>query len=307
MLKETKSLINSFIDELKLKKRYSPHTLRNYQLDLNKFTNKLQETPLSSIDKKWVRQFLFELTQEKKAKTTLHRHLSTLKSFFKYLVKQNKLSFNPLSTMSSIKLPKPLPKACSEHEIEYFLSLPDLSCYLGIRDKVIMELFYSSGLRLAELAGLDINDVDLENRLIKVLGKGQKKRLVPITATVSSYLKEYLNDPRRFLDGPTHKKVVDEKAVFLNKWGKRLSMRSIDRFFKEYLQSSGLAAKITPHALRHSIATHLLENGMDLKSIQTLLGHTNLGTTTIYTQVSIKLKKEVYDKAHPRAQEEKEG
>ena len=307
MLKETKSLIESFLEELKLKKRYSPHTLRNYQLDLNKFIDKLQEAPLSSIDKKWVRQFLFELTQEKKAKTTLHRHLSTLKSFFKYLVKQNKLSFNPLSTMSSIKLPKPLPKAVSENELKHFLSLPDLSCYLGVRDKVIMELFYSSGLRLAELSGLDINDLDLENRLIKVLGKGQKKRLVPITATVCSYLNEYLNDPRRFLDGPTHKKVVDEKAVFLNKWGKRLSMRSIDRFFKEYLQSSGLAAKITPHALRHSIATHLLENGMDLKSIQTLLGHTNLGTTTIYTQVSIKLKKEVYDKAHPRAQEEKEG
>jgi integrase/recombinase XerC len=168
-----------------------------------------------------------------------------------------------------------------------------------------MELFYSSGLRLSELSQLNIQDIDFSSRLLKVLGKGQKTRLVPITSTIAELIKIYLEDPRRHLEEPTHQKAQCEKAVFLNKWGKRLSMRSIDRFFKDYLKNSGLAAKITPHSLRHTIATHLLENGMDLKSIQTLLGHTNLGTTTIYTQVSTKLKKDVYDKAHPRAQEEK--
>jgi len=299
------SLIDSFLNDLKIKKRYSPHTVRGYRLDLERFKKKLENTPLNFVDKKWVRHFLFELSEEKKAKTTLHRHLSTLKSFFKYLLSQKIITSNPLELMSSLKLPKALPKAISREELLRFLSLPDTTCYLGLRDKVIMELFYSSGLRLSELSQLNIQDIDFSSRLLKVLGKGQKTRLVPITSTIAELIKIYLEDPRRHLEEPTHQKAQCEKAVFLNKWGKRLSMRSIDRFFKDYLKNSGLAAKITPHSLRHTIATHLLENGMDLKSIQTLLGHTNLGTTTIYTQVSTKLKKDVYDKAHPRAQEEK--
>jgi integrase/recombinase XerC len=299
------SLIQDFLQELAIKKRYSQHTIRNYKLDLDNFKKALNSTALQDVDKKWVRQFLFELTSQKKAKTTLHRHLSTLKSFFKFLLKQKHIESNPLELMSSIKLPKSLPKAITASELNRFLSLPDTQEYLGLRDKTIMELFYSSGLRLSELANLNISDIDFSSRLIKVLGKGNKMRLVPITQSVTELLNLYLNDPRRDLDESNHQKAVDNKAVFLNKWGKRLTMRSIDRFFKEYLKASGLAAKITPHALRHTIATHLLENGMDLKSIQTLLGHTNLGTTTIYTQVSTKLKKDVYDKAHPRAKEEK--
>lgn len=297
--------LNTFLQQLEVKKRYSPHTIRNYRIDLTKFLKKLDNTPLEQLDKKWVREFLYELSSTNKAKTTLHRHLSSLKSFFKFLHKQKVISKNPLEAMSSIKLAKPLPKAICIEELNRFLSLPDLSTYLGFRDKVIMELFYSSGLRLSELASLNIKDLDLDNRLIKVLGKGNKTRLVPITQHVKELIFNYLNDPRRFLDFNTHQSAKDKQAVFLNKYGLRISMRSIDRFFKQYLQASGLASKITPHALRHSIATHLLEQGMDLKSIQTLLGHTNLGTTTIYTQVSTKLKKDVYDKAHPRAQEEK--
>lgn len=297
------SYIEAFLEELKVKKRYSEHTLRNYALDLKKFSLRLKNEDISCVDKKWMRQFLFELGSEKKAKTTLHRHLSTLKSFFKFLSAHKIISKNPLESMSSLKIPKALPKAITYQELQKFLSLPDTSSYLGLRDKVIMELFYSSGLRLSELAELGISDLDLEARLIRVLGKGQKMRLVPITQSCKQWLETYLEDPRRHLDCTEHKKQVDPEAVFLNKWGKKLTMRSIDRFFKEYLKGSGLAAKITPHALRHTIATHLLEQGMDLKSIQTLLGHTNLGTTTIYTQVSSKLKKEVYDKAHPRAHE----
>jgi integrase/recombinase XerC len=301
-MSELETYVQEFLLQLKIKKRYSPHTLRNYGLDLKKFQDKLKEGSIHDVDKKWVRQFLFELSSEKKAKTTLHRHLSTLKSFFKFLIEKNVLTTNPLELMSSIKLPKSLPKAITKEELKRFLSLPDISSYLGLRDKVIMELFYSSGLRLSELAQLDRGDLDLDSRLIRVLGKGQKIRLVPITPSVKVLIEQYLKDPRRHLDSAEHKKEIDESALFLNKWGKRLTMRSIDRFFKQYLKASGLAAKITPHSLRHTIATHLLEQGMDLKSIQTLLGHTNLGTTTIYTQVSGKLKKEVYDKAHPRAE-----
>lgn len=298
--------IKEFLEDLSIKKRYSKHTVRGYAQDLNKLTLFLNNPSLNTLNRLIIRSFLAKLDEDGKSKATLHRAASSLKSFFNYLSKQKILSKNPLDGMSSIKLQKPLPKAVSKEELERFLQTPDLSTYLGVRDKTIMELFYSSGLRLSELASLNIQDIDFEKRLLSIIGKGNKQRLVPMTQSACLFLKSYLEDPRRYLDIEDHKPCIDTKAVFLNKWGTRLSERSIDRFFKTYLKASGLAAKITPHALRHSMATHLLENGMDLKTIQTLLGHSNLGTTTIYTQVSTKLKKEVYDKAHPWAQK-KEG
>ncbi|KAG8173624.1 hypothetical protein JTE90_020978 [Oedothorax gibbosus] len=166
-----------------------------------------------------------------------------------------------------------------------------------------MELFYSSGLRLSELIGLNRQDVNIQGLLIKVRGKGKKERVVPITQTAAHWLDNYINHSLRDQDSSSHRREEDPQAVFLNKWGKRLSSRSIDRHFTQYLKASGLAATITPHTIRHTIATHWLEKGMDLKTIQMLLGHNSLATTTIYTQVSSRLKREVYDKAHPLAQE----
>ena len=165
----------------------------------------------------------------------------------------------------------------------------------------MMELFYSSGLRLSELAGLDRQDCDLANLTVKLRGKGKKERIVPITKNAAAWIESYLHHPERHLKTEVHAPQIDEQAIFLNKHGYRLTTRSIDRLFDQHLTQSGLAGKITPHTLRHSIATHWLENGMDLKTIQLLLGHSSPTTTTIYTQVSTKLKKKVYDQAHPRA------
>lgn len=197
------------------------------------------------------------------------------------------------------KLDKTLPKTLSLEEIAHFLSLPDHETLTGLRDRVIMEVFYSSGVRLSELAGLSRSDIDWRGRRIKVKGKGKKERLIPITQSALDWMKRYLDAPLRYQDHERQMKEEDAEAVFLNRWGKRLTTRSIDRLFKDYLRRSGLANRLTPHALRHSIATHLLEKGMDLKTIQVLLGHSALTTTTIYTQVSTRLRRETYQKTHP--------
>jgi len=195
-------------------------------------------------------------------------------------------------------LAKTIPTPLTPEQIGRFFEQPDTQNYLGFRDRCIMELFYSSGLRISELVGLNRKDIDEANRLVRVRGKGKKERVIPMTQQAVTWVKRYLEHPeRRFVE-------VDREAIFLNKWGKRLTARSVDRQFEQYLKQSGLAGKITPHTLRHTIATHLLEKGMDLKTIQTLLGHSSLATTTIYTQVSSRLKREVYEKAHPLAQRE---
>ncbi len=227
------------------------------------------------------------------------RSLSSLRAFFKYLVKEKLISLNPLDELQRPKLDKTLPRPLTAGEIQLFFEQPDLATLTGLRDRTIMELFYSSGLRLSELAQLSRTDVDLKNRKIRVRGKGKKERVVPLTPNVATWLEKYLENPERYQDGEMHVAQRDDEAIFLNRWGERLSVRSIDRLFREYLQRSGLSNRLTPHVLRHTIATHWLEKGMDLKTIQMLLGHSSLATTTIYTQVSSRLKREVYEKAHP--------
>lgn len=200
---------------------------------------------------------------------------------------------NPLEDIESPKKEKRLPVSINYDQIQILFAQPDLSNYLGFRDRVIMELFYSSGLRLSELTGISRKDFDSKNFVINIYGKGKKMRQTPITESACKWILDYLNHPSRDEQDP--------QAIFLNKWGTRISPRSVDRNFAAYLKSSGLSESITPHTIRHTIATHWLEHGMDLKTIQLLLGHTSLATTTIYTHVSPKLKKEVYDKTHPRA------
>ncbi|MEI6243007.1 MAG: tyrosine-type recombinase/integrase, partial [Chlamydiota bacterium] len=172
---------------------------------------------------------------------------------------------------------------------------------LGYRDRSTMELFYSSGLRLSELVQLNRQDLDTGRGVLHIRGKGKKGRVVPITKTAMEWIVSYLNHEERLVKTTEHEAEEDTEAIFLNKWGRRLTVRSIDRHFQTYLKQSGLLGKITPHTIRHTIATHWLEKGMDLKTIQLLLGHSSLSTTTIYTHVSPKLKRAVYDKTHPRA------
>lgn len=306
-----------FLEHLRVIKNASEHTVRNYAIDLNALKNfleidipldqrtspishrSLHEKPandtikLGNIDRKLLRGFLASLHAEGQNKRTIVRRLSSLRSFFKYAVSQKLIENNPTEELETLKLDKKLPIFLSYDQVKRLFDQPDTDTLLGFRDRTIMELFYSSGLRLSELVALDRCDFNSESMTLKLKGKGKKERLVPITKNAAAWITAYLNHNERI-------KEVDE-AIFLNKFGMRLSARSIDRNFEKYLKESGLSGQITPHSLRHAIATAWLENGMDLKTIQLLLGHSSLATTTIYTHVSNKQKKTVYDKTHPRA------
>jgi len=310
----------SFLNYLEMVKNVSVHTLRNYAIDLDDFKDffeinilKLKASspkilksqdksfPVKKVDKWLIRNYLSHLYDNKLKNKTIMRRISSLRSFFKYLMKEKIIKLNPMEDIESPKKEKALPNALNYDQILHLFNMCDTSTYLGLRDRAIMELFYSSGLRLSELVNLDRNDLDEASMLINVYGKGKKQRIVPITKTALNYLQKYLYRDERNQDTKEHKKQKDSDAIFLNRFGTRITERSIDRNFKKYLLQSGLSSTITPHTIRHSIATHWLENGMDLKTIQMLLGHSNLGTTTIYTHVSTKLKRKVYDQTHPRA------
>lgn len=321
-----------FLEHLRVVKNASEHTIRNYTIDLNAFKNHLENEllkglpkedlpekisytgnykdrwkgndsriSLSAISKQHVRNFLASLNSDGKNKRTIVRRLSSLRTFFKYAISKNLIAINPIEDLETPKLEKRIPVSLSYDQVQKLLEQPDTSAYLGFRDRVIMELFYSSGLRVSELVALNRDDFDLGNLLIKLRGKGKKERIVPITKNAAEWITAYLQHAERHLDTEGHMAQVDSDAIFLNKNGTRLTLRSVDRNFHKYLKESGLASNVTPHTIRHTIATHWLENGMDLKTIQVLLGHSSLATTTIYTQVSTTLKKQVYDEAHPRA------
>ena len=293
-----------FLNFLETVKNASIHTLRNYSNDLTAFQQylekeKIELQALQEIDKRLIRGFLTHLNFKGASKRTLLRRQACLRSFFKYMKREKKIHFNPMEEIDAPKLEKSLPKALDYEQVARLFNQPDTSTYLGFRDRCIMELLYSSGLRISELAALDRSDFDPADKTLRVKGKGKKERIIPVTDSAAEWMQALLNHPERGADGTLHKAEVDPNAIFLNKWGSRITLRSLDRNFSKYLLASGLPANITPHTIRHTIATHWLEMGMDLKTIQVLLGHSSLATTTIYTRVSTRLKKEVYDKAHP--------
>ncbi len=321
-----------FLEHLKFIKNASEHTVRNYAIDLNSFKSYLeyewlkdinpQELPekisyknfyqqrstlfdyqldLNKIDRKTIRNFLAWLSLNHHNKRTVARRLSSLRSFFRFTQSQQLTHFDPTEELDSPKLDRKLPTSLTYAQITHLFDQPDTSVYLGFRDRTIMELFYSSGLRVSELVALNRQDFDYHHLTIKLKGKGKKERLVPITKNAADWIKSYLEHSERYCHSNIHSAEVDPHAIFLNKHGTRLTTRSVDRKFDYYLRQSGLAGHVTPHTIRHTIATHWLENGMDLKTIQILLGHSSLSTTTIYTQVSNKFKKKVYDETHPRA------
>ncbi len=296
-----------YLSYLRVVKNASEHTLRNYGLDLEAFKvffDKEQAFQVNAVDKRAVRAYLAALAAKNATKKTILRRLSSLRSFYKFLLKERIIEHSPLSEIESPKLEKKIPPSLNYEQVMRLFEQPDTTSYLGFRDRCIMELFYSSGLRLSELIGLDRQDFDGRNFCLRVKGKGKKERVVPITKTAAEWLNNYLNHTERHQDQADHHAQIDAQAIFLNKWGQRLTVRSVDRNFEAYLKASGLVGKITPHTIRHTIATHWLEKGMDLKTIQVLLGHSSLATTTIYTHVSSRLKREVYDKAHPLAKKD---
>lgn len=282
-----------FFDHLQASQNASPHTLRNYAIDLNDFKLFVKNAPIESLDRKSIRNFLAHLSSLQKSKRTIARKLSSLRSFFKFLCSRKLITISPLQDLENPKLEKKIPPSLSYSQVERLFELPDTTTLMGTRDRCMMELLYSSGLRVSELTGMNRSDISYDECIVRIRGKGKKERIVPITQNAAHWITKYLQHPER--------EEEDKQAIFLNRHATRITTRSVDRIFQGYLLQSGLSMHITPHTIRHTIATHWLENGMDLKTIQMILGHTALSTTTIYTHVSVKLKKKVYDAAHPRA------
>lgn len=287
--------IDKFLNYLKIEKNMSPHTVLNYSIDLRDFAIFLGEAvDIDRIDYLTIRRFLAELKVKNYSKRTVARKLACLRSFFRFLYREGHVKTNPISGVSTPKLDKKLPVFLDEGEIAKLIEAPSKDDASGLRDKAILETLYSSGLRISELVGLNAEDVDFIGGVLKIFGKGRKERLVPIGDCALKAIRAYMG--RR---GPACDS--SKKAVFLNKSGSRLTDRSVRRILDKYIRITSLKEDVSPHMLRHSFATHLLNRGADLRSVQELLGHMNLSTTQIYTHVTSERLKSVYDKAHPRA------
>ncbi|NLY88934.1 MAG: tyrosine recombinase XerC [Firmicutes bacterium] len=295
--------VESFLQILK-QKNYSPHTLENYAVDLEQFLQFVREKALMSweeVDHYHLRQYLGRLKVKGASRATVARKLASLRSFFKYLTRLEIVEKNPLLDIHNPKKEKRLPRFLYQKEIEELLALPSFTPF-GLRDRAIMELLYGAGIRVSELTGLDLEDLDPDRGYLMVFGKGGKERLVPLGRKGCRALREYLVRGRPYLLRNREKnKGAGEKAVFLNRWGERLSARSVRRLLDGYVKKAALKKKVTPHTLRHSFATHLLEGGADLRVVQELLGHASVSTTQIYTHLSREKIRKVYDRAHPRA------
>ncbi len=282
--------VRKFISYLQVEKNYSSHTIQNYTSDLEYFLSFIGKTPVTKVDYQLLRKYLAHLRGQQLKPRSLARKLSTLRSFYKFLFREGVIQDSPAALLMSPKLDKTLPKFLSEDEMVALIEAPDTKTMCGKRDRAILETLYSTGIRVSELVGLNIADVDLIGNIAKVRGKGKKERLVPIGNKAVAAIKTYLDDrPQR------------PEAMFLNKNKTRLTRRGVYDIADKYIKQTSCSRGISPHVLRHSFATHLLDHGADLRSVQELLGHVNLSTTQIYTHVSTDKLKKIYDKAHPRA------
>jgi tyrosine recombinase XerC len=294
-----------FMEKLKHEKGFSKHTLRAYQHDLAQFDKFLTDEKckdLKHINHLLLRKFLATLRFEKNSKRTMARKLASLRSFFKFLNQEGELVSNPFEILRTPKQEKKLPHFLSISEVDTLLKTPDESKIFGLRDRAILETLYSTGIRVSELVGLNEEDVDFYGGMIKVQGKGKKERLAPIGSYAIKAIKEYVNSSQEHRRAGKKKKSLNRNApLFLNKYGSRLSSRSVARSLDKYLKMAGINLLTSPHTFRHSFATHMLDKGANLRSVQELLGHSNLSTTQIYTHVTTERLKQVYDKSHPRA------
>ena len=288
--------VKEFLDFLTTEKGASSHTTKNYGIDLREFINFFRERELEKITYLDVRSFLAFLKSRQYSKSSISRKLACIRSFFKYLARENVLNHNPAAGIATPKKDKKLPSFLNPDEITNLLEAPSKNTWEEKRDKAIMEMLYSSGLRVSELAGLNHEDMDFFSGLIRVRGKGKKERIVPVGQIAINALQDYLNKK-----APKDNSHAIKKPLFMNRLGGRLTDRSIRRMILKYAKRVALKKEVSPHTLRHSFATHMLDRGADLRSVQELLGHENLSTTQIYTHVTTKRLKEAYMASHPRA------
>lgn len=286
--------IDKFKTYLTIEKNASPHTITNYISDLEDFASQISDKKIEDIDYLALRKYLAELKLRNLSKKTTARKLSALRTFFKFLYRDGYIKTNPAISVATPKLDKKLPIFLDEEKVVKFITSPSDKDISGLRDRAILETLYSAGIRVSELVNLNLSDIDFISGLLKVFGKGRVERLTPVGDKALSAIRKYIDERFEHMWGK-------QSAVFLNKFGKRITDRSIRRIVDKYIKAAAIKEKISPHSLRHSFATHLLNRGADLRSVQELLGHKNLSTTQIYTHVSQERLKTVYNKAHPRA------
>lgn len=286
-----------FLKYIDLEKNYSNYTLINYKDDLSFYLDFLNKENIDVLDSdyKVIRNYLSYMYNKKYSSKTISRHISSLRSFYKYMIKENYIVKNPMTLISNPKQESKLPHFLYYNELETILNIPDKSTPLGQRDSVILELLYSTGIRVSELVNIKLKDINLSTRKIRILGKGNKERIVLYGEYLKNLLDIYLNDGREELVKN------NQEYLVLNKNGSGLTTRGVRVIIDNILKKGEIDFHISPHVLRHTFATHMLDSGADLKSVQELLGHENLSTTQIYTHVSNERLRKVYLSTHPRA------
>ena len=333
--------IQEFLGYLQFERRFSEHTAKCYGADLKQFCDFLlqraegfrtgaepfstspikpgQDGPatavaakpgtgidqlLFSVDVDVVRTYLANLTEKNYSKATIARKLATLRSFYKFLVKRNYHYSNPVTAVRTPKQDKKLPRFLEYEDVKKLFEAPPMDNWLGARDRAILETLYSTGIRVSELVALNMDDIDFLGEILHIRGKGKKERISPISSSVLRIIQHYMEFRSKRAQNNGN---FDSRVLFVNKHGRRLSTRSVRRKMDKYIKMAGLDPAISPHTLRHSFATHMLNNGADLRSVQELLGHQSLSTTQVYTHLTTKRLKDVYDSAHPRSNQDPAG
>lgn len=294
------ALVESFMNYLIVECGLSENTIKGYKGDLRNFSNYLHERGIKrfqDLRAKMIVDFIEKEKQRGLSENSISRSLVTIKMLYKYMIMEGKISVNPMSSVNTLKLQKHLPEVLHYKAVEEILQAPDCNDKLGIRDKAILELMYATGARVSEVASIKVNWINFDYGYIRCQGKGSRQRIVPIGAEASKSIRRYLQEVRPFLV----KIEGDEPLLFLSRTGKKLRRENIWSVVKKYAIKAGIRSNVSPHTLRHSFATHLLEGGADLRSVQEMLGHSNIATTQIYTHIDRKYLKSIHQKFHPRA------
>ena len=290
------TILKEFTDFLKIEKRHSANTVEAYGRDISRFIDFIGDRPFATIDSRNIRAFLLKCREEGQNARSTARYLSSLKSFFKFLCDEQHLKDNPAEILESPKQWRKLPGFLSLDEVEALLDCPDPKTLFGVRDKAMLEILYATGLRVSELVSLKVEDVDLQVGYLRSMGKGSKERVVPIGAVAQEAVQDYLIMARRvFLKGKT------AHELFITRRGSKMTRQGFWKILKAYALKANIQPSISPHTLRHAFATHLLERGADLRSVQEMLGHSDISTTQIYTHILQERMREVHDQFHPRA------
>ena len=293
-------LIQEFSDYLRIEKRNSPHTISAYRSDLIRFSSGLSGKTLDSVTTANIRGFLISLRSQGMSASSVARSLSSIKSFFKYLCQDKQLKNNPAIILETPRHWRKLPDVLAHEDVDKLLKGPDLNSNLGLRDKAMLEVIYASGLRVSELVSLKASQLNLEVGYLRTLGKGSKERIVPIGTLAKRAVENYLlNSRRTLISNRKDKRKTDE--LFLTRRGRGMTRQGFWKILKGYVVKVNIKASVSPHTLRHAFATHLLERGADLRSVQQMLGHSDISTTQIYTHILGKRMLEIYQKFHPRS------